>query len=202
LASTVREQQAITPSEPLDAELVRQTLRAIKELQAGLADEMETSVDGKIRSISDQLHKETQSTTESMVKVAEVLGEKIDRLTVRVDEGVGGDMHRDRSHDRRDPRCRRRAAAPGPKFDDGRGSLALRHVSQVHRGLTALDRHRSHRLAHSSPRARAWPCESGVVARTRPPADLLPHRDRGRNCARSRDRGVAGPRDGTRQRTA
>ena len=92
LASTVREQQAITPSEPLDAELIRQTLRAIKELQAGLADEMESSVDGKIRSISDQLHKETQSTTESMVKVAEVLGEKIDRLTVRVDEGVGSDM--------------------------------------------------------------------------------------------------------------
>jgi len=27
-----------------------------------------------------------------MVKVAEVLGEKIDRLTVRVDEGVGSDM--------------------------------------------------------------------------------------------------------------
>jgi len=92
LATAVREQQAITPSEPLDAELVRQTLRAIKELQAGLADDMESSVDGKIRSISDQLHKETQSTTESMVKVAEVLGEKIDRLSVRVDEGVGSDM--------------------------------------------------------------------------------------------------------------
>jgi hypothetical protein len=92
LASTVREQQAITPSEPLDAELMRQTLRAIKELQAGLADEMQSSVDTKLRSISDQLHKETQSTTESMVKVAEVLGEKIDRLSVRVDEGVGNDM--------------------------------------------------------------------------------------------------------------
>jgi hypothetical protein len=92
LATAVREQKAITPGEPLDAELVRQTLRAIKELQAGLADDMESSVDTKIRSISDQLHKETQSTTESMVKVAEVLGEKIDRLTVRVDEGVGSDM--------------------------------------------------------------------------------------------------------------
>ena len=92
LASTVREQQAITPGEPLDAELVRQTLRAIKELQAGLADEMENSVDVKIRTISDQLHQETQSTTESMVKVAEVLGQKIDRLSVRVDEGVGSDM--------------------------------------------------------------------------------------------------------------
>jgi len=92
LASTMREQQAITPSEPLDAELVRQTLRAIKELQAGLANDVQSTVDVQLSTISDQLHKETQSTTESMVKVAEVLGEKIDRLTVRVDEGVGNDM--------------------------------------------------------------------------------------------------------------
>jgi DNA anti-recombination protein RmuC len=92
LASAVREQQPITPSEPLDAELVRQTLRAIKELQAGLAEDVQTRVDANLRSISDQLHQETQSTTESMVKVAEVLGEKIDRLSVRVDEGVGNDM--------------------------------------------------------------------------------------------------------------
>jgi hypothetical protein len=92
LASAVREQQPITPHEPLDAELVRQTLRAIKELQAGLSDDVQTRVDSNLRSISDQLHKETQSTSESMVKVAEVLGEKIDRLSVRVDEGVGSDM--------------------------------------------------------------------------------------------------------------
>jgi hypothetical protein len=92
LAAAVREQQGITPSEPLDAELVRQTLRAIKELQAGLSNDVQSSVDVQMRTISDQLHKETQSTTESMVKVAEVLGEKIDRLTVRVDEGVGNDM--------------------------------------------------------------------------------------------------------------
>lgn len=92
LASAVREQQSIAPTEPLDAELVRQTLRAIKELQAGLADDMQSTVDVKLRSISDQLHQETQSTTESMVKVAEVLGEKIDRLSVRVDEGYGNDM--------------------------------------------------------------------------------------------------------------
>ncbi len=92
LASAVREREPVTPSEPLDAELVRQTLRAIKELQAGLADDMQSTVDGKLRTISEQLHHETQSTTESMVKVAEVLGEKIDRLSVRVDEGVGNDM--------------------------------------------------------------------------------------------------------------
>ena len=92
LASTLREREPITPSEPLDAELVRQTLRAIKELQAGLANDVQSTVDTKLRTISDQLHQETQSTTESMVKVAEVLGEKIDRLSVRVDEGVGNDM--------------------------------------------------------------------------------------------------------------
>jgi hypothetical protein len=92
LASAMREREPVTPSEPLDAELVRQTLRAIKELQAGLANDVQSNVDTKLRTISDQLHQETQSTTESMVKVAEVLGEKIDRLSVRVDEGVGNDM--------------------------------------------------------------------------------------------------------------
>ena len=92
LASTIREQQQITPSEPLDAELVRQTLRAMKELQAGLSDEVQHSVDTQMRSMTDQLHKETQSTAESMVKVAEVLGEKIDRLSVRVDAGYGNDV--------------------------------------------------------------------------------------------------------------
>ena len=43
-------------------------------------------------SVSDQLHTETQSTAEAMIKVAEVLGEKIDRLTVRVDEGYGSEL--------------------------------------------------------------------------------------------------------------
>ncbi len=50
------------------------------------------AVDRKFQSMSDQLHKETQSTAEAMVKVAEVLGEKMDRLSVRVDEGYGGDL--------------------------------------------------------------------------------------------------------------
>jgi hypothetical protein len=92
LASAVREQQGVTPAEPLDAELVRQTLRAMKELQAGLANDVQVSVDSQVRAITDQLHKETQSTAEAMVKVAEVLGEKIDRLSVRVDEGYGNDV--------------------------------------------------------------------------------------------------------------
>ena len=76
--------------------------------------------------MSDQLHKETQSTTESMVKVAEVLGDKIDRLSVRVDEGYGNDLQVviDRMGDaiqamssvRRRPDGRALSAEPGPRL--------------------------------------------------------------------------------------
>jgi hypothetical protein len=79
-----------------DPELLRQTLRAVKELQAGLASDVAVDVagtmDARFQSVNDQLHKEGQSTAEAMIKVAEVLGEKMDRLTIRVDEGYGNDM--------------------------------------------------------------------------------------------------------------
>ena len=67
-------------------------LRTMKELQAGLPAEMVTSIDTRFRAVSDQLHVETQSTAEAMIKVAEVLGQKIDRLSVRVDEGYGNEL--------------------------------------------------------------------------------------------------------------
>jgi hypothetical protein len=76
----------------VDAEIAKQTLRAVKELQAGMGTDVMGAVERKFQSMSEQLHKETQSTAEAMVKVAEVLGEKMDRLSVRVDEGVGGDL--------------------------------------------------------------------------------------------------------------
>ncbi|MEO8424820.1 MAG: hypothetical protein ABI595_13030 [Actinomycetota bacterium] len=79
-----------TPS--IDTELLRETLRTMKELQAGMASEMVGTVDSRFRAVSDQLHHETQSTAEAMIKVAEVIGEKIDRLSVRVDEGYGQDL--------------------------------------------------------------------------------------------------------------
>jgi hypothetical protein len=81
------------PAAPaVDPELLRETLRTMKELQAGMATEMVGTVDARFRAVSDQLHTETQSTAEAMIKVAEVLGQKIDRLSVRVDEGYGQDM--------------------------------------------------------------------------------------------------------------
>ena len=75
-----------------DAELLRQTLRSIKELHAGLANDVLSSVDRRFQSMSDQLHKESQSTAESMLTVAERLADKIDRVTVMVDEGYGNDV--------------------------------------------------------------------------------------------------------------
>jgi hypothetical protein len=76
----------------VDPELLRQTIRAIKELQAGTTSDVQSTVDHRFQTMSDQLHRESQSTAESMVKVAEVLGGKIDRLSVRVDEGYGNDL--------------------------------------------------------------------------------------------------------------
>ncbi len=80
------------PAPSIDPELLRETLRTMKELQAGMATEVVGSMDTRFRAVSDQLHTETQSTAEAMIKVAEVLGEKIDRLTIRVDEGYGNDL--------------------------------------------------------------------------------------------------------------
>jgi len=76
----------------LDPELVRQLIRSIKELEAGVASDMVGTVDRRFQTLSDQLHKETQLQAEAMLKIAEVLGAKIDRLSVRVDEGVGNDL--------------------------------------------------------------------------------------------------------------
>ena len=84
---------AAAASEPaVDGELVRQLIRSIKELEAGMASDMAGSVDRRFQTLSDQLHKETQLQAEAMLKIAEVLGEKIDRLSIRVDEGVGNDI--------------------------------------------------------------------------------------------------------------
>lgn len=75
-----------------DPEQMRTVVRSVKELEAGLAAEVAGSVDRRFQQLSDQLHRESQSTTEAMLKVAEALSERIDRLTVRVDEGVGSDL--------------------------------------------------------------------------------------------------------------
>jgi hypothetical protein len=79
-------------SETLDTEMLRSVLRSVKELQAGMASDMLGTLDVRFQQVADQLHREGQEQAEAMLKVAEVLGAKIDRLSVRVDEGVGNDL--------------------------------------------------------------------------------------------------------------
>jgi hypothetical protein len=81
-----------TPEVAVDPDSVRQTLRAVKELQAGFSSDLVATMDRRFQIVGDQLHQETQSTAEAMIKVAEVLGKKMDRLAVRVDEGYGGEL--------------------------------------------------------------------------------------------------------------
>jgi hypothetical protein len=87
-------QPAAAPATPaLDVELARQLIRSIKELEAGMASDMVGTMDRRFQTMSDQLHKETQLQAEAMLKIAEVLGAKIDRVSIRMDEGVGNDLH-------------------------------------------------------------------------------------------------------------
>jgi hypothetical protein len=75
-----------------DGELMKQVLRSVKELEAGASSDMLSSMDRRFQALGERLHQESQSTAEAIVKVAEVLGERIDRLAVKVDEGMDGDL--------------------------------------------------------------------------------------------------------------
>ena len=46
----------------------------------------------RFQAVSEQLHQESQSQAETMLKVAEMLSERIDRLSAKVDDGMGGDL--------------------------------------------------------------------------------------------------------------
>jgi hypothetical protein len=75
-----------------DGGLMKQVLRSVKELEAGASSDMLGSMDRRFQALGERLHQESQSTAEAIVKVAEVLGDRIDRLAVKVDEGMDGDL--------------------------------------------------------------------------------------------------------------
>ena len=78
--------------EPTDAEGMKQVVRSVKELEASMAGDLMGGIDRRFQTMADQLHRESQSNVETMAKVAEVLSEKMDRVSVRVDERVGDQM--------------------------------------------------------------------------------------------------------------
>jgi hypothetical protein len=81
-----------TAIEPIDGDVMKQLVRSFKELQAGVSSDVMSTVETRFQAVSDQMHKETQLQAEAMLKIAEILGQKIDRLSVRMDEGMGNDL--------------------------------------------------------------------------------------------------------------
>ena len=74
------------------SENAKQTLRTVKELQAGLTADFSSGMDQRFQTMAERMHRETQSTAETMAKVAEILAEKMDRLTVKIDDVYGNDL--------------------------------------------------------------------------------------------------------------
>ncbi len=85
---------AVAPgaAEAVDGDLMKQLVRSLKELQAGVSSDVMSTVETRFQAVSSRFHHETQLQAEAMLKIAEVLGEKIDRLSIRVDEGMGSDL--------------------------------------------------------------------------------------------------------------
>jgi hypothetical protein len=75
-----------------DGELMKQVLRSVKEMQAGVASDVLGSVDRRFQAMGDQLHQESQASAQAMLKIAEILGEKIDRVALKVDRGGSGEL--------------------------------------------------------------------------------------------------------------
>src|SRR5947207_10786606 len=82
------ERMSVAEQSP-DDDGVRQVVRSVKELESSMAGDLMGGIDRRFQTMSDQLHRESQSNVETMAKVAEVLAEKMDRIAVRVDEGFG-----------------------------------------------------------------------------------------------------------------
>jgi hypothetical protein len=62
----------------------RQALRAVKEMQANLPDEILRVVEMRIEAVADRFHRDIQETTESIAKIGEVMERKVEQMTTRI----------------------------------------------------------------------------------------------------------------------
>jgi hypothetical protein len=62
----------------------KQALRAVKELQANLPNEVQRIVEDRVQAISEQLHRDVQTSAESVAKLGEGLERKFEEATVRI----------------------------------------------------------------------------------------------------------------------
>ena len=62
----------------------KQALRAVKELQANLPNEIQHIVEDRVQAISEQLHRDVQASAESVTKLGEGLERKFEQATTRI----------------------------------------------------------------------------------------------------------------------
>ena len=62
----------------------RQALRAVKEMQANLPDEILRVVEMRIEAVADRFHRDIQETTESIAKIGEAMERKVEQMTARI----------------------------------------------------------------------------------------------------------------------
>jgi hypothetical protein len=76
----------------VEADHARQTLRAVKELQATMAGEMMSVLERQFGILAEQLHRETQTIAESLVRSNDVLARRVDAVAAKVQTESGRDL--------------------------------------------------------------------------------------------------------------
>jgi hypothetical protein len=75
-----------------ESDTSRQALRAVKEMQANLPDEIVRVVEMRIEGVADRFHRDIQETTESIAKIGEALERKVEQMTARIAQRQDKDM--------------------------------------------------------------------------------------------------------------
>jgi len=89
---TVRLDDRITAIAKLirsDNEVLMKQIAAVGAGSGGIGA---AALDERFEQMAEKMHRDSQLQAEAMLKLAEVMGDKLDRLSIRVDEGVGNDI--------------------------------------------------------------------------------------------------------------
>ncbi len=70
----------------VEQEAAKQVLRAVKELQANLPNEMQEIVEARVQAVAEQLQREVAATNETVAKLGDALEQKIEESTSRLGE--------------------------------------------------------------------------------------------------------------------
>jgi hypothetical protein len=68
----------------VEQQAAKQALRAVKELQANLPNEIQEIVEARVQAIGEQLHSDVQASAESVTKLGEGLERKFEQATTRI----------------------------------------------------------------------------------------------------------------------